>query len=98
LHTRKPIGTASLIAKEMDNVRPVIRRAFCSVAGDALWECGELQTKEYLAFAAETLPSFEINLKNASANPTSSTGPLEGYIALALFLGPYSRSHKFGTY
>jgi hypothetical protein len=43
------------------------------------------------------LPSFETSIKTVAANPLNATaGPLEGYIAIAVLLGPISRSGKFG--
>ena len=94
-----PPHTATLIAKEMNNSKPVIRRAFCSLAGGALWENGDLSTKGSLAFAKVVLPSFENNLKTISSNPlNSSGGPLEGYIATTVLLGPFCRSGKFGMF
>jgi Domain of unknown function (DUF3554). len=94
-----PPGSATLIAKEMNNSRPVVRRAFCSLAGGALWENGDLDMEGALAFARAVLPSFENNLKNVSSNPLNSIGgPLEGYIATAVLLGPFFRSGKFSMF
>jgi hypothetical protein len=89
--------TVTLIAKEMTNSKPSIRRAFCSMVGRALWSYGEMTSASSHAFAKAVLPSFEANLKNIAANPLgSSAGPLEGYIALALLLGPFLHSGLFG--
>jgi len=88
--------TMDLIAREMNNAKPSIRRAFCSVAGTTLWECGDMKSDASLVFANAVLSSLESNLKNVSASPLNSTsGPLAGYIALAILLGPLSRSGKF---
>jgi hypothetical protein len=47
-------------------------------------------------FAKSLLPSLENNLKSVVTNPlNSSAGPLEGYIAVAVLLGPLSQTKKF---
>ena len=87
----------SLIAKEMNNAKPVLRRAFCSLTGDALWNLGDLSTDASYAFANAMFPALEANLKIVAASPASSlAGPLEAYVATAILLGPIHRSGKFG--
>jgi hypothetical protein len=89
--------TMSLLAKEMNSTKPVLRRAFCSVVGSVLWQSGDLKSEASLAFANAVLSSLEVSLKNTASNPLSSPpGPLAGYIALAVLIGPLSRSGKFG--
>lgn len=86
-----------LISREMTNSKPTIRRAFCSLVGDALWSLGKAESKASQAFVRALLPAFETNLKTVAANPlNSAAGPLEGYTALAVILGPLFRSEKFG--
>lgn len=93
-----PADAVTLIVKEMGNTKPAIRRAFFSVAGSAIWNLGDLSTPAALKFAQDVLPALDNSLKTVSGNPLSApAGPLEGYIAVALLLGPYSRSGKFGT-
>jgi len=92
---------ATLVAKEMASLKPPVRRAFCSLAGGAIWSAaaadGEI-TETALAFTKAVLPALENSLKNVSSNPlNSSAGPLEAYIAVAVMLGPLSRSGKFGA-
>lgn len=91
--------TTALIAKEMNNAKPAVRRAFCTLAGSVFFEGeSELITAKATAFAKAVLPSFEKNMQTVAANPlNSSGGPLEGYVALATLLGPFSQSGKFGT-
>jgi hypothetical protein len=92
-----PVDITSLLAKEMNNAKPVIRRTFCSLVGDIFWTLGDLSSEASQTFARAILPSFETSLKTVVANPLNSTaGPLEGYIAMAVLLGPISRSGKFG--
>lgn len=91
--------TTALIAREMNNSKPAVRHAFCSLAGAALWENVDLVSDASYSFAKAVLPAFEASLKTVSSNPlTSSGGPLQGYIALSVLLGPLSRSGKFGGY
>ncbi|OJT01635.1 Translational activator GCN1 [Trametes pubescens] len=91
-----PGDSASVMAREMTNSKPVIRRAFCSLVGNALWDLGKLDSTTSIAFAKAVLPSFEANLKVVAANPTGApAGPLEAYIAIAALLGPLSRSQQF---
>ena len=99
LHADKPmpVDITSLLAKEMNNAKPVIRRAFCSLVGNIFLTLGDLSSEASQTFARAILPSFETSLKTVVANPLNSTaGPLEGYIAMAVLLDPISRSGKFG--
>jgi hypothetical protein len=84
----------ALIAKEMNSSKPPLRRAFCFLIGASFWSSSD---PACLALASAILPSLEANLKTVATNPLNSTaGPLEGYIALAVLLGPFRRSGKFG--
>jgi hypothetical protein len=87
----------ALIAKEMNSSKPPLRRAFCFLIGASFWSSSDLPSAACLALASAILPSLEANLKTVATNPLNSTaGPLEGYIALAVLLGPFRRSGKFG--
>ncbi|CCM02945.1 uncharacterized protein FIBRA_05060 [Fibroporia radiculosa] len=87
-----------LLTKEMNGSKPVLRRAFCSLVGDAFWQLEAVSSDMSLALAETLLSSLETNLKTVAAGPlTSAAGPLEGYIALAIILSPLSRSGKFDT-
>lgn len=86
------LAVINTIAREMSSSKPVIRRAFCTITGNALWDLGEDHTEAARAFATALYHAFETSLKTVSANPLSSAaGPLEGYVALAVMLGPVSR-------
>ncbi|PSR76114.1 hypothetical protein PHLCEN_2v8664 [Hermanssonia centrifuga] len=86
----------TLIAKEMTSAKPPLRRAFCSLTGDAFWQLGELTTEASSDFAKVVFPSYETNLKTVAASPIGSpAGPLEAYIAIAILLGPFARGGKF---
>ncbi|KAH9944598.1 armadillo-type protein [Amylocystis lapponica] len=88
-----------LITREMNSSKPATRRSFCCLVGDAYWSLGDLVSDASQTFARALLPAFETNLKTVAANPLNSvTGPLEGYTALAVVLGPFSRSGKFDDF
>jgi len=89
-------STIALIAKEMGNSKPIIRRALSSVVGYAIWSNAALDTGSAKAFTKAVHPSLENALKTISANPlTSSAGPVEGYIAAACLMGPFTESGTF---
>ncbi|KAH9856756.1 ARM repeat-containing protein [Lenzites betulinus] len=91
-----PGDAINVLAKEMTNPKPVIRRAFCSLVGNAIWDLGQLGSTTATAFAKAVIPSFDANLKAVSSNPTNApAGPLEAYIAVAALLGPISQSKQF---
>ncbi|KAG1831619.1 armadillo-type protein [Suillus variegatus] len=92
-----PTDATAVIAKEMTNTKPVVRRAFVSIAGSALWNVDRVDTDAVLAFSTGIISALETNLKVVTANPlTAAVGPLEGYVALALFMGPLTNTGKFG--
>jgi hypothetical protein len=48
-------------------------------------------------FSKAVIGALEVNLKTVTANPSgAAAGSLEGYVALAMLLGPLSKSGKFG--
>ncbi|KAG1774599.1 armadillo-type protein [Suillus placidus] len=92
-----PADATTVIAKEMTNTKPVIRRAFVSITGSALWNVDTVDTDAVLAFSTGITSALETNLKVVTANPlTAAVGPLEGYVALALLMGPLTNTRKFG--
>lgn len=94
-----PTDATAVIAKEMTNTKPVVRRAFVSIAGSALWNVDRVDTDAVLAFSTGIISALETNLKVVTANPlTAAVGPLEGYVALALFMGPLTNTGKFGMF
>jgi hypothetical protein len=94
-----PADATTLIAREMTNTKPVIRRAFVSIAGSALWNTDRIDTDAVLAFSTGITSALETNLKVVTANPlTAAVGPLEGYVALALLMGPLTNIGKFGMF
>ena len=90
--------TTQLIAKEMSSAKPAVRRAFCGLAGSVFFQGQDVvETESGVTFAKALLPSFESSLKTVSSNPlNSSGGPFEGYVAVAILLGPLAQSKKFG--
>jgi hypothetical protein len=93
-----PAGTTTLIVKEMNNSKPGVRRAFASLVGRVFFEADlNFSTGAPFEFAEILLPAVENSLKTVAGNPlNASGGPLEGYIAIAVLLGPLSRTGKFG--
>ena len=91
-----PSDTVSLLAKEMNNSKSSVRRAFCAIVGEVFW-ASNFDSEVFVAFSNAILPAFETNIKNVAANPLNApAGPLEGYVALAILLGPLARSGKHG--
>lgn len=93
-----PADITTMISKEMSNPKPVIRRAFVSITGLALWNVDTLDTDAALTFSTGVTSALEANLKTVTANPlTAAIGPLEGYVALSLLMGPLAKTGKFST-
>ncbi|KIJ63493.1 hypothetical protein HYDPIDRAFT_175892 [Hydnomerulius pinastri MD-312] len=91
-----PAEITSTIAKEINGSKPVMRRAFVGITGAALWELEELSTDAARAFAKGVTTALENNLKTVAANPLgAAAGALEGYVGLAVLLGPFAKSGKF---
>ncbi|KAF9479098.1 ARM repeat-containing protein [Pholiota conissans] len=92
-----PADTIQLISKEMNSPKIAVRKSFVGLAGLIFTNDQTLlETENGLALAKALLPSFETCLKNVSSNPlNASGGPFEGYVALSVLLGPFSRSKKF---
>ncbi|KAA1470496.1 ARM repeat-containing protein [Dentipellis sp. KUC8613] len=91
-----PSDVVATFVKEMQSQKPVIRRAFVTLVGDAFWELENLTNDAAKELAKATLPAFEASLKTVASNPLNSAGgPLEGYVAAGVLLGPFSRSGAF---
>lgn len=87
-----PSEVINTLVREMSSSKPALRRAFCTVAGNALWDLDGVRTDAARSFAAALLPAFESNLNTIFSSPLNSVaGPLEGYVALASLLGSVSR-------
>ena len=94
-----PAPVMNSIIKEFANTKPQIRRAFYSAIGDTIWSLDSLENAAFAALIKATVPALETSLKNLSANPIgAAAGPLEGYVAIALLLGPLRRSGKHGNF
>jgi Generalcontrol nonderepressible 1 (Gcn1) N-terminal len=93
-----PDEVSKLLLKEMQNSKPSIRRAFVTLIGEIFWTLGDLKTANAAIFARAVFPAFESSLKSLSANPlNAAAGPLEGYVAIGVLLGPFARSGVFGS-
>lgn len=81
------------LGKEASSPKLPIRRMLSDAVGQAIWTVSEGREHQFSAegekFLDAILPSLEANLQSASANvPSNPTGFLEGYVAVALALGP----------
>ncbi len=93
-----PDEVLKLLAAEMQNSKPVIRRAFVSLVGETFWALGDLTTTSATMVARTVFTALESSLKSVATNPlNASAGPVEGYVAAAVLLGPFSRSGVFGS-
>jgi hypothetical protein len=102
LHLREnlplPDEVLKLLVVEMQNTKPIVRRAFVSLVGEMFWALGDLTTTSAATFARAVFTALESSLKSVATNPlNASAGPVEGYVAAALLLGPFSRSGVFGS-
>ncbi|KAI9508386.1 ARM repeat-containing protein [Russula earlei] len=91
-----PDEAVKLFIAQMQNSKPIVRRAFVSLVGEAFWALGDLKTASATTFARAVVNALESSLKTVATNPlNASAGPLEGYVAAAILLGPFSRSGVF---
>lgn len=94
-----PTVISSAIAKELNNVKPTLRKAFVVLVGTAIWSLSGLDTTSAISFMEVVTSPLEANLRGISANPLgAASSPLEGYVVLTVLLGPMARSGKFGVY
>ncbi|TFY63660.1 hypothetical protein EVJ58_g3122 [Rhodofomes roseus] len=94
-----PPDATSVLVKEMNSSKPVIRRAFCVLVASAFWDLQSLPTTTSESLGRALLPAFETNLKTVASGPlTAAAGPLEGYTATAVLLGPFAASGKFDDF
>jgi Generalcontrol nonderepressible 1 (Gcn1) N-terminal len=93
-----PDEVSKLLLKEMQSSKPTVRRAFVALVGETFWALENLKTSSAATFARAVFPSFESSLKSLLTNPLNAAGgPLEGYVAAAVLLGPFARSGAFGS-
>ncbi|KAK4684697.1 hypothetical protein P7C73_g5471, partial [Tremellales sp. Uapishka_1] len=82
---------SSALIKEMGSSKIPNRRAVLNAVGNAIWT---IHSRSQFSpsgneFIASLVPALEASLKAASANlPSNPLGFMEGYIAVALALGP----------
>lgn len=90
------IGSAATIAKELGASKVSTRRALSNAVGEAIWTVHTQQgqfSPAGEAFLATVAAAFDTALTAASANqPANSSGFLEGYVPVALALGPLRHS------
>lgn len=96
LTSNATIGSASTIAKELVGAKVSTRRALSNAVGEAIWTVHTQQSQFSQAgeaFLQTIMPSLETALTSASGNqPANSTGFLEGFVPVALALGPLRNS------
>jgi hypothetical protein len=80
------------------SVKSSVKRYMCILVGNVLWDIG----KDFIArkedgrpgqkrFAETMLPALIDNLKNVEAiSPNTTSGVFEGYVSIAVLLGPMS--------
>ncbi|KAI5983714.1 armadillo-type protein [Pisolithus albus] len=94
-----PAETRAFLAKEMENAKPTLRKSFVSVAGATLWNLTSLNAEPVITFVNSIKVSLETNLKSVSINPLGAVGGLlQGYVPLAVLLGPLSKSGQFADF
>jgi hypothetical protein len=83
---------ATALVKELTSAKLPARRAVSSAIGNAAWAVYTSDNKlsaEGEKLLVSFVPGLETNLKTAAGNPpANSAGFLEGYVAIALALGP----------
>ncbi|WWD10197.1 hypothetical protein V865_008331 [Kwoniella europaea PYCC6329] len=94
LTSNKAVATAasSALVKDLNSTKIPTRRGLSVAIGEAIWtvkSAGQQFSVEGEKLVGLLAPALEINLKAASAClPANAGGFLEGYVALALALGP----------
>ncbi|WRT67086.1 uncharacterized protein IL334_004052 [Kwoniella shivajii] len=87
-------AASSALVKELNATKITTRRGLSSAIGDAVWkvkQSGQQFSVEGAKLIGLLAPALEVNLKAASTSlPANAGGFLEGYVALALALGPLS--------
>ena len=96
LTANETIGSASTIAKELVGSKVPTRRALSNAVGEAIWTVHSQESQfspAGEAFLRTIVPSLETALASASGNqPANSAGFLEGFVPVALVLGPLRNS------
>ena len=93
-----PDEVLKLLVVEMQNSKPMVRRAFVSLVGEVFWTLGDMTTTSAATLARAVFTAFESSSKSVATNPlNASAGPVEGYVAAAVLLGPFARSGIFGS-
>ncbi|WWC61174.1 uncharacterized protein I303_103754 [Kwoniella dejecticola CBS 10117] len=96
LTSNKPIAASasSALVKELNSTKISTRRGLSIAVGEAVWrvkESGQQFSVEGERLIAQIAPALDTNLRAASTClPANAAGFLEGYVALALALGPLS--------
>lgn len=94
--SKSSLVSAAPLVKELGSTKVSTRRALANAVGQAIWEEYNLQhtySSDVVAYLKQVLSAFQTGLASASTNqPANSSGFLEGYVAVALALGPLYES------
>jgi hypothetical protein len=86
------IASSGQLVKELGSSKVSTRRALANAVGESIWIVHSRQSQfsvEGEKFLETVMPALETALTASSTNqPANSTGFLEGYVAVALSLGP----------
>ena len=92
LTSNSPIASAAVLAKELGSTKVSARRALANAVGESIWIVHSRQSQfsnEGEKLLETIMPGLETALTTSSTNqPANSTGFLEGYVGVALSLGP----------
>ena len=84
-------SASNSLVKDLNSSRLPVRRALSELVGESLWSLppSTSLSASGQAIAKILAPALDANLQTASNNlPTNPSGFLEGYVAIALALGP----------
>ncbi len=86
------ITSTDIMIRELGSTKLSTRRAVISAIGTAIWSTSSNYSTRGESFITELVPSFEAAFKSASANlPANPPGYLEGYVVVALAMGPLAK-------
>lgn len=86
--------TCAVLAKDITTGKATTRRQVLSTVGEALWKSGlnSSWSPRAIDLAKALIPAFEANLKGYQTVATTPASQLEGYLTVALAVGPMRAS------
>lgn len=89
-------ATCTSLAKDITSGKTATRRQVLLTVGEAMWNSasasGNAWSKQAMDLGKALLPALEASLKGYQSVATTPASPLEGYLAVALALGPMRSS------